>query len=374
VNKGNRVLIGFVAAGVVGGGGGFALGPIADSLAAHETRPKSNAMPAHGVKLEHVTGDVRLLAPEGTYAAARRGEEHGRPTSLQAVGVLSTFEAKIGATTLSGGHDARLLIGENDAALQLDRGQVKLSGTRVSTYVPSHRLRIAGTNYGVWATDDRVVVAVLDGEVEVTHGADTAKYSGGREIEYSGKSATPRALPPQLAIEVVDEQKGSDRKITANTSPGAFVFRKTDSGYEAVNVSSSGKFTVTLSGREPSPGELVAFDAGGRDAHLGGSPEAVKAALAPPPPAAPPPPPAAVEAAAPPPAAPPPAPAKKEKVAKKKAAKKKTKPAKEPPAEGEAAAPDEALPPAEERFVPEKGPEEIPSLIPINEDEEEKVD
>jgi hypothetical protein len=100
----------------------------------------------------------------------------------------------------------------------------------------------------------------------------------------------------QLTIQVNDEQARDDaRRISATVPPNTLVFQKKDDRYERVSVAGSGKFTVTLAGSEASPGELIAFDAAGRSAHLGGTPQAVKAALsgasdeeappAPPPPA-----------------------------------------------------------------------------------------
>jgi hypothetical protein len=382
VSKGKRFAFGFFAAALIGGGGGYALGPVADSLAAEEARSKLASTGSRGLRLEEIEGDVRVLGPDGGFVAARAGEETPRPTCLEAKGALSTVRAKIGATQLSAGHHARVVIGENDGAIQLDRGQVKVSGTRVSTYVPAQQMKVTGTSYGVWADEDRVVVAVIEGEVEVAHRGDTAKYSGGREIVYDGKTITPRALDPQLALQIVDEQKGADRRITASTSPAAFVFRKIETGYERVTIPASGKFTVTLAGREPSAGELVAFDAAGRSAHLGGAPEVVKAVLGGEAKKE-----EAVEAVPPPAPAPQPAPVAKaeEKPAKaEKKAKKRKVAAKKPPrarpelTKEEAAAPrlegreEDGLPPPDETFVPEFESDEAPTLQPLNDDE--KVD
>ncbi len=189
---------------------------------------------------------------------------------------------------------------------------------------------------------------------------------------------TPRGLEPQLVIKVTDESKKRDeRKIAASVPPGAAVFVKTGSGgYERVPVSPAGKLTVTLTGREASKGELIAFDAAGRSAQLGGgSPEGVKAALA-----------GAVEKPV---EEAPEIPKPKEKRAAKEKEKTKRrrrlapleKPveAKPPPLDDDEMPPvedtldgDDGPPPAKRTTRPEK--KAVPTLKPINEDDEEKVD
>ena len=220
------------------------------------------------------------------------GDSTPRPACIEANGLLSTFEAKLGSIMLSSGHDARVLLGENDRALQLDRGQVRISGGSLTTYVPLHQMKITGSNYGVWAEEDELVLAVIEGEVEVSHRGETTKYAAGREITYEGKKITPSGLESQFPINVSNEDKRRDeRRITATVPTAAFVYKKTSSGYERVPINSAGKITVTLEGKA-TPGELVAFDASGRSASLGGTREAVKAKLEPETEGAPPPAPA----------------------------------------------------------------------------------
>lgn len=273
MSKGSKVALGFLIAAGIGGGGGYALGPIADSMAARTTPQElTTAIGVRRMQIVEAGGDIQALAPDGGWVPVKAGDSVARPTCIEANGVLSTLRAKLGALELGIGHDARVVIGEIDGALQLDRGHVTVSGGRFTTYVPTHGMKITGTSYGVWAQEKRVVVAVTEGAIEVTRGHDTAQYAAGREVVYQGKTVTPRALEPQLTLNVVDEQKRrEDRRVQATSSPAAFVFRKTESGYEQVSVASSGKLTVTLP-REPSPGELVAFDAAGRTASLGGAP------------------------------------------------------------------------------------------------------
>jgi hypothetical protein len=358
-----------MAAAAIGGGGGYSLGLISDSLAAHAPPQGATVMGDREMRVEDVAGEARILAPDGTWLTVRSGDPLSPPSCIEANGPLSTFRAKLGRAQISAGHDARVLISENAGALQLDRGHVKVTGAWMSTHVPLHRMKVAGTSYGIWAEENRVIIAVIEGEVEVTSNGEPIKYAGGREIVYRGKTITPQALAKELTIQVTDEQqRGSERRITAIVPPASIVMKKTAEGYERVDVPGSGKIAVTLAGREPSPGELVAFDAAGRSAHLGGTPEAVKAALSgeskaiepktiEPPPAAP----------------PPPKPEKKERKRKRRGPKPLEKPeAKPPPLE------DDDLPPVEETPLPPERSEdeEDPTLREIEEvqEDEEKVD
>lgn len=275
-----------MVAAAVGGGGGYALGPIADSLAANTVTADITNIGAVRLKITGLEGDVRLLAPDGAWRPTRVGEAAARPTGLSTVGLSSVVKASLASHRLTLGKEGRALIGDEGrggTTVQLDQGHLLIENGRTTTYVPARALRVVGTDYGVWVAEDRVVVSVVEGEVEITHRGEATKYAGGREILFTRQSTSPRAMDPELSISIVDKaRRGRRTRITAQTTPAGFAFQKNDGAYQPVDVQLSGRLTVLLRGEEPAPGEVVVYDAAGRSAQLGGpaTPDAMKATLA----------------------------------------------------------------------------------------------
>jgi hypothetical protein len=259
------------------------MGPVADGIAAREDVVPTTAVGSRRLEVERIEGTARVLAPDGGWRATQQGETAVRPTGLAADGLMSSVQASLGGQHIQVSRDARLVIGDDSGGgtnLQLDRGHLLVSKGRATTHVPQRQMRITGNEYGVWADAEQVVVAVNDGEVEIQHRGETAKYAKGREIVFTRRSTTPRAMDPELGIAIVDQsKKGKVHTLIGQTSPGAFLFRKTGDSFERVSLGQTGRFTLTSEDGPIDPTSIIVFDASGRIGALGNAPEAMKSAL-----------------------------------------------------------------------------------------------
>jgi hypothetical protein len=270
----NRLILGFIVALILGGGGGFAV----ELLAAREKTPfETTPLPAKNISdrivIESVRGSVRVLAPSGTWRPAREGDTLERPTGIKADGPEASITLFHAGVRVVAQRDARVMIGAaGTLGLVVDSGQllVHSSAGKVKVQVPSSQASLVGDAFGVWARRESLTVAVLDNDVALQSATQATKYPSGREVVLTSGGAVPSVLAPQLKIEVQSiEKQGGRFAITAKANmPNAAVYVKRGARYEEVPVGQFGSFTVVLDRQDPVEGELVAYDAAGRRAQI----------------------------------------------------------------------------------------------------------
>lgn len=267
-------MTGFVVAFVIGGGGGYALTPLAASgkTASTSAQLAVQAAPPR-LLIEDVTGVAKVLTKGDVWRRARQGDTVERPTVILTEGPESSITVSQNGMRIIARHDARALLGTQSGSLsiQLDSGLVIVyaRGNQAHVYVPMTQAVLSGEAFGVWAKPDHLVTAVLDGEVAMDTPSISSKYAKGREIMLTPKGPVPLVLASQLEIEVEKTEKAGARwKMSGKTTPNAEILARHGSRFDRAEVAPNGTFTVDLDTREPQLGDVVAYDAAGRRAEV----------------------------------------------------------------------------------------------------------
>jgi hypothetical protein len=285
-SQGNRLFIGFVVALILGGGGGFALGPLAANERMQPPAPPASTRAAQSrVVIESVKGQCKVLTPSGQWRLARDSETLERPTGVRAEGPEASITVYHAGVRVIAQHDARVMIGQSagSIAVEVDAGQAVIhsSAGRIRVMVPAAQATITGDAFGLWARKDETRIAVLDGEIGVDTPSLSTKFAAGREVLLNSQGASPSVLAPQLKMESQRiDRAGVRYMVSAKTSPNAVVMVRRNGRYEEVPVSAYGAFTAAIDGPRPQDGELVAYDAAGRRAQLDRASETLDRVLA----------------------------------------------------------------------------------------------
>ncbi len=276
---------GFIVSAIIGGGGGYALGPLIRSMSTPS--PQSDRAlyePPVRMQIEAVEGSVENLSPGGRWSPMRQGELVERPMGFRTIGHYSRVQLSYRGKRIVLSHNARVLFGApgKRTGLQLDSGLMLVhSDTRpVTTHIPGALASLGGTAYGVWANGEHLRVTVLDGRLNFVGGTEAAvEYQKGQQLTVAKGQSEAKPIDPQLTITLGSRK----RKVAGTTSPWATVLyaAKGDKLTEVV-VSQTGRF---VAGRSPPDAlfTVAAFDAAGRIATPGkpsGSADEVFARLA----------------------------------------------------------------------------------------------
>lgn len=270
-----RLILGFGIAAVVGGGAGAAIGPIAKSMATPRAAPSSlTEIDVGRVQIESVKGKVQALNAKGDWISVDSKARVHRPVRIRTVGWDSQATLSFKGVRLVVEQNADLMLSAPgpSPSILVQAGHVRLHrGTGdIAMYIPDREVKLIGQTYGVWVRDERVAVAVLEGELEVKAGGHKAmKFANRRELVLVDR-VVPALLDERLQIQV----KGTSRRgyrytLTGRTAPHALVVHVDDKGKRNIlKVSSAGVFSVDLLDRRPQPGQLVAYDSAGRRAEV----------------------------------------------------------------------------------------------------------
>src|SRR5262249_307660 len=118
-NNGQRLAIGFIVAVILGGGGGFALGPLAarERSQAAPSSPAPSRITQPRVVIESVKGLCRVLTPGGQWRLAREGETLERPTGLRTDGPEASITVHHSGVRVVAQHDARVMLGQSSGTI-----------------------------------------------------------------------------------------------------------------------------------------------------------------------------------------------------------------------------------------------------------------
>lgn len=266
-------MLGFGVALGVGGGLGFGVGPFAEGLAGHDQRaPGTLVVTDPRVRVLAVEGEAFVEGFDGQRRPLLAGDAFPRPAALRvAPGGRVAFGFK--GMTFEASHGAELLLSAPGPAIavQLTRGRMLVAGTGrpVRTLVPQEAVSLSGTAYGVWV-GEQVQAAVLDGTLELVHQHQAPLELGAGRQAIIGKRVSSGLLEPilEIAVEKV-ERRGRGSLLTGRTAPNASVYQLAGSGWTRLPVSPTGLFVAELAAEAPGPGELIAYDAAGRQAEVG---------------------------------------------------------------------------------------------------------
>ena len=154
--------------------------------------------------------------------------------------------------------------------IYLNRGRLlvhRMGGVAVN--VPDENLTVEGTTFSVWVQDDRTLIAVLDGKVEVNANGNKNTYAKDREVVITPEGSTFAVVPDKLTVFIDEaEDLGGRFLVSGKTNPYAQLMVRRGEFYEKVEIQPSGQFTTELARNEPATNELIAFDTVGRRAEV----------------------------------------------------------------------------------------------------------
>lgn len=283
-----RVLVGFAAVLLVGGGVGWAMTPLLKrpSSRSEGTTPDRRHAQKH-VTLTQKKGMVLALTPEGAWAPVRSGQMLRRPLVIRTQGVGTRAELQTKDVRLSIGPEAHLFVGggEDATAIQLEKGLLRLHRSKgtVTTFIPSRQVQVEGQSYGVWVRPQDIALAPLIGEVEVRLPENQSRKFDVLEeitIDPRGRVST-FSLKEKLSVELRSViRRGRRFVVSGKTSPAAQLHQRIDGQDVEVPLSAEGDFSIRLGAREPAAGELVVMDVLGRRAEAGRASRAFKEIVA----------------------------------------------------------------------------------------------
>jgi hypothetical protein len=269
---------GFAVALVIGGGGGLGLNALASRLGPTSGAPAGSAdAAAERPLVSAVRGKVKVLTPDGQWRPVREGEPIIRSTAFNTEEPGGSVTVTAGDTSVTASENAHLLVGLAGASLRfnLTRGRAlaRTGGTsQVTLAVPSKNVEVSGVAFGLATREDgTVVVAGLDGDTDIKIGGRVHKLAANKQCVANREGISSAPIPRELTVTVDKNQRKKDHfEISGTTSPHAILLVRRGGMYEAVMVSGDGTYATTLShGDGPAEGELIAFDAAGRQAEVG---------------------------------------------------------------------------------------------------------
>lgn len=271
-----RILLGFLAALVLGGGAGAAIAPVAQRMAParlQDTRPP--AIDPGKVVVESVKGEVQMLDRAGEWVGVVSASRVSRPVRLRTVGADGEVSLAFRGVRVVAAMQADFMLSAPgpEPSILVSDGHVRIhrGANPLQLFVPDREIKLTGKTFGVYVQAKAVTVAVLDGELEVqAPGRKPIKFARGRELAITARRLMPAVLDKQLSIEVQGtSRRGYRYTLTGRTAPHARVVHTDDDKREKLlDVSPAGIFSVNLLDRRPPAGTLVAFDAAGRRAEV----------------------------------------------------------------------------------------------------------
>ena len=154
--------------------------------------------------------------------------------------------------------DTRVGVDAHRPRLWLDGGNLVVR-SQVAVETRTLRSRIRGACYAARADNDGLVIAALDGPVEVEVDGETVTVASQQELRIRGEERRVEDLPVRLGVSLARDARG----IVGQTLATARVYAKRGGAYTPVPVDDDGRF------RLPALLDVVAVDAAGRSAHPG---------------------------------------------------------------------------------------------------------
>ncbi|MBK8010679.1 MAG: hypothetical protein IPK13_04975 [Deltaproteobacteria bacterium] len=275
-NVTGNYVVGFIAALVLGVGGGHATRVLSAEFAAQSVSPNAGGGPggsqARSVRVDRTRDLVEALAAGGNWRMAHENEILPRPTAFLLKDPAALVEASAQGTRWIADQGARVLVSaaEGPLVFQLDRGRllVKANGREAIVYVPRLGLTVSGLSYGAWLDGDILRVGVLEGSIHVAmQGGRTVSHTTGQYVVVRPSGIESSVLPDRLEVKVVESTRlRRDRfRVRGQSWPHAVVRH----GGELVTLAADGSFDIETTHEVPASGELVAYDAAGRWAAVG---------------------------------------------------------------------------------------------------------
>lgn len=262
---------GFVIALGIGLLGGFGVRALADGMATPEIELAERRGPDDFLRVQEIGGDAWLLTESGQWRPAREEDVVTRPT-----GFRTAEDARLrlftGGATIEASRGARVLVSgpKNVLRLYAERGRVVVHSPEENVEIVLGTVEVAGRSFGVWSRGNRSVVAAISRDVVIKRNGQQQRFGPGNEILVGADAMVPTAMAPELRVELEKvERRGNKFYAEGRTSKHAVLMLAGPGERTQVPVGPEGRFTTVISQLIPAPGELVAYDAAGREAQVG---------------------------------------------------------------------------------------------------------
>ncbi|MEE2901367.1 MAG: hypothetical protein VYC39_03520 [Myxococcota bacterium] len=245
---------------------------LADRVELPSKQSFSVVRPLSALKIVKADEDVRAFATNGSLRLVQVGDELPRPTGFVTSELEGFVHLEMPDVKIQASREAQFTINAPGKRLKvyLNRGRLlvhRMGG--VSVNVPDENLTVEGTTFSVWVQDDRTLIAVLDGQVEVNANGTKNTYAKDREVVITPEGSTFAVIPDKLTVFIDEaEDLGGRFLVRGKTNPYAQLMVRRGEFYEEVEIEPSGQFSTELERNEPATNELIAFDTVGRRAEV----------------------------------------------------------------------------------------------------------
>ena len=267
-----QLVIGLGISCTVAVGGAAGARHLADRVELPPKQSFSAVRPLSTLKIVKADEEVRAFAPNGSLRLVAVGDDLPRPTGFVTSELEGFVHLEMPDVKIQASREAQFMVNAPGKRLKiyLNRGRLlvhRMGG--VSVNVPDENLTIEGTTFSVWVQENRTLVAVLDGQVEVNANGNKNTYAKDREVVITSDGSTFAVVPDKLTVFIDEaEDLGGRFLVRGKTNPYAQLMVRRGEFYEEVDVEPSGQFTTELARNEPATDELIAFDTVGRRAEV----------------------------------------------------------------------------------------------------------